>query len=96
MLGVYLSHLMDVPLVPIDPSNIARGLGGRILLVDDISDSGDTLSSVLETLKSLPQVLEVKTATLVYRDTTKVVPDYYDLMLDTPAWVVFPWEPQGE
>lgn len=63
--------------------------GERVLVVDDIADSGKTLSVANEYL-NLHGVSEVETATLITKSWTKTKPkfSYYQ----TDAWVIFPWE----
>ena len=61
----------------------------RVLLVDDVSDSGLTLEFALQAI-SLYMPVEVKTATLYMKPWTRLVPDYYAEEVD--KWVVFPWE----
>ena len=63
--------------------------GRRVLLVDDISDTGMTLQLAQEVVALyLPK--EVRTATLYIKPWTSLVPDYYGET--TEKWVVFPWE----
>ena len=63
--------------------------GRRVLLVDDISDTGMTLQLAQEVVAFyMPE--EVRTATLYIKPWTGLVPDYYGEM--TEKWVVFPWE----
>ncbi|WP_456470451.1 phosphoribosyltransferase [Caminibacter sp.] len=66
----------------------------RVLLLDDISDSGETLKEVLKTLKSLYPEVEFKTLTIFYKDHTKVMPDIY--IKKTDKWVVFFWDKEGQ
>jgi len=61
----------------------------RVLLVDDVSDSGLTLQFSVQTL-SLYMPAEIKTATLYIKPWTKYVPDYYAEQVN--EWVIFPWE----
>ncbi len=61
----------------------------RVLIVDDISDSGLSLQLATQ-LISLYSPSEVRTATLYIKPWTKMVPDYY--AYETEKWVVFPWE----
>ena len=60
----------------------------KILLVDDISDKGNTLLLAKADLESLGN--QVKVATLHYKPGTKLIPDYFASQED--AWVVYPWE----
>ncbi|MCE4628218.1 MAG: hypothetical protein F7C34_03610 [Desulfurococcales archaeon] len=63
--------------------------GKRVLLVDDISDTGLTLQLAQEIVSFyLPE--EVKTAALYIKPWTSFVTDYYGGVTD--KWVVFPWE----
>jgi len=55
-----------------------------ILIVDDISDSGQTLKHYKKQ--------GYTTATIDVRNTTITKPDYYCNWLDTPDWIVYPWE----
>ncbi len=60
----------------------------RILLVDDIIDSGDTIQAVLEKLRSHYDVA-VDVATLFYKPTASLQPRYYARIAD--AWIDFFW-----
>jgi len=61
----------------------------KVLLVDDIADTGLTLKNAIEYLKSLG-AQEIKIATIAYKPSSIVVPDFY--LFVTSKWVVFPWE----
>ena len=61
--------------------------GKRVLLVDDVSDSGHTLALVLRLLGET--ALEVLTATLYTKPRTVLVPDF--TWRETDKWIVFPW-----
>lgn len=63
--------------------------GKKILIVDDIADSGASLKVVNESLVN-KEAGEIKTATLHYKEKSEVIPDYY--LEKTDAWVVYPWE----
>ena len=66
----------------------------KVLVVDDIFDSGSTMKAVLELLS--PAVAEVKIATLYYKpeaNTTDIAPDFYGCKTD--RWIVFPHELLG-
>ena len=63
--------------------------GRRLLLVDDISDTGLTLQLAQEVI-SFYMPAEVKTASLYIKPWTNFVPDFYSRTTD--KWVVFPWE----
>lgn len=59
------------------------------LLVDDISDTGDSLIIALEHLQQRGYT-NPRTATIHMKPWTKLVPDYF--VIKTEAWVVYPWE----
>jgi uncharacterized protein len=63
--------------------------GKRVLLVDDIADSGRSLQFTAAYLKQ-EGAEQVATATLYFKPTCAVTPDYYEKT--TSNWVVFPWE----
>jgi len=66
----------------------------RVLVIDDIFDSGSTMKKVIEVLA--PAVAEIRIATLYYKlgaNTTNIAPDYYARQTD--RWIVFPHELVG-
>ncbi|MEM3421551.1 MAG: phosphoribosyltransferase [Candidatus Hadarchaeum sp.] len=63
--------------------------GKKILLVDDIADTGRSLKVALEYLRE-QGAKEVKTAALYFKPWSLVVPDFYARKTD--AWVCFPHE----
>ena len=64
-------------------------VGKRVLVVDEIADTGKSLRLVKEHI--LEQgATEVKIATVYYKPWSVVTPDYYEK--ETNCWVVFPWE----
>lgn len=66
--------------------------GKKILLLDDIADTGNTIKGVSEAVTSKYNISELKTATLVVnKSRCKSFPDFY--AFEEPSeWVVFPWE----
>jgi len=63
--------------------------GKKILVVDDIVDTGRTLQLVIDELYRYG-AREVKTLALFIKEWATIIPDYY--LLVTSKWVVFPWE----
>jgi len=61
----------------------------RVLVVDDISDTGHSLAATVEHLK-VRKPAELRTACLHVKPWTRLKPDYY--VASTKAWVVYPWE----
>ncbi|NBP01009.1 MAG: hypothetical protein EBU90_12900 [Proteobacteria bacterium] len=60
----------------------------KILLIDDISDSGDSFLHCKEMLVNK----DVITVSLFLKEKTKFVPDVVGRKVDNNNWVVFPWE----
>jgi xanthine phosphoribosyltransferase len=60
----------------------------KILLIDDISDSGDSFISIKKMLVNK----EVITASLFLKKRTKFIPDVYAKKAKDESWIVFPWE----
>ncbi len=61
-----------------------------ILIIDDLVDSGKTLDYVYALFKTTFPNAAIKTATLFYKTSSKIKPDYY--VQEINDWVVFPWE----
>lgn len=61
--------------------------GKRLLVVDDVADSGRTLALVLELLHA--QGAEARSAVLYAKPASVVDPDY--VWRRTDEWIVFPW-----
>lgn len=61
--------------------------GKRILVVDDVADSGRTLALVLKLLRGFGA--DVRSAVLYAKPTTVISPDF--VWKATDKWIVFPW-----
>lgn len=74
-------------------TSTAGPLAGRILLIDDLVDSGVTLDRVQSHLKvAFPAVTEVRSAVIWYKACSIMRPDYYvDYLPDNP-WIHQPFE----
>ncbi|MCL6433513.1 MAG: phosphoribosyltransferase [Leptolyngbyaceae cyanobacterium HOT.MB2.61] len=78
-----------------DLTMTTANLGDRVLLVDDLVDSGVTLKKTLVWLdrKYGFYIEEIRTAVLWYKDCSVITPDYYvDYLPDNP-WIHQPFEP---
>src|SRR5690606_452180 len=73
---------------------ITRGtLAGRVLLVDDMVDTGLTFNRVREHLRTqFPGIAEMKSAVLWWKGHSQAIPDYYVDKLDTNPWIHQPYE----
>jgi hypothetical protein len=61
----------------------------RVLVVDDITDTGESMIVAMDYIKTL-NPLEVKTAALQHITGSKFTPDYYGDIISW-RWVIFPW-----
>lgn len=69
-------------------------LGDRVLVVDDLVDSGVTLDVVKKHLLiEFPMIKDIRTAVLWYKAVSKYVPDYYVEYLGDSPWIHQPFEP---
>jgi xanthine phosphoribosyltransferase len=62
----------------------------KIVLVDDISDSGETLKEIVDILKTEYPNIEIKTCAIYYKLTSLVIPDFKVRVAD--KWITFFWE----
>lgn len=63
--------------------------GKKILLFDDVADTGESLIFASDYLLEQGAAL-VKTATLFFKERSAITPDYYASR--TNAWIIFPFE----
>ena len=61
----------------------------RVLIMDDVADTGESLVLVKEDVKK-QGAKEIKIATIYFKPWSKITPEYYEK--ETRCWVVFPWE----
>ena len=67
-------------------------LNGRVLLVDDLADSGETLRAVADRLRGGPlNITELRTAVIWVKGISTVLPDYYVEMLPSSPWIHQPF-----
>jgi hypoxanthine phosphoribosyltransferase len=64
--------------------------GMRVLVVDDVNDSGDTLQLAVEHIRTfLP--LEVRTAVMHDKHVTHYKVDYFTKRIIKWRWLIYPW-----
>ena len=63
----------------------------RILLVDDIADSGETFVYSVNKLRG-SFCDNVQTSSVFYKPCSKYKPDYIGLEVEADTWIVQPWE----
>lgn len=64
--------------------------GKSVLVVDDVVDTGDTFSVIMDYIKE-KNPSGVKTAVLHYKTSSTYVPDYWAQMQDKWQWIIYPW-----
>ena len=104
--GVYLSHRLKVPHEALDvrlrdhtvkPNLVvlekAFAYQKKILILDDINDSGATFQYILDNFGKHEH--RIKFAALVNNKPSKITVDFkgYEINKhEVPSWIVFPWE----
>ena len=77
-------------------SSIAPSMGGRILLCDDLSDTGITFNKSVDWLKQYEpiknKIEDIKTATLFKKKQSTFEPDFCVNRLPGNPWIVQPFE----
>ncbi|AGK62058.1 putative phosphoribosyltransferase [Archaeoglobus sulfaticallidus PM70-1] len=64
--------------------------GKKVLLVDDVADTGKTLNVVVSHLRKAG-AREIKTAVLQYKKTSEFIPDFSGEIFSRWVWIVYPW-----
>lgn len=105
--AVWLSHALDdVQVIVIYPENASMCFDNcnmsRILIVDDIADTGQTLEKIIENLKGFDEnlkkanllpIMEMRTCVLWYKEhRCDIKLDYVGTISTSDDWVQFPWE----
>ncbi len=68
-------------------------IAGKVLLVDDLVDSGVTMARVIEHLKQrFCRISDVRTAVLWYKSVSTFRPDYFVEYLEDSPWIHQPFE----
>ena len=69
-------------------------IAGRVLLVDDLADTGHTLNAVIDTLKDNYQpITELRSAVIWTKGVSSFKPDYSVEFLESNPWIHQPFEP---
>ena len=100
--AVYISHQMNLPFKsfrwstrdfesrePIEKLKEYIDAGEKLLIVDDIVDSGTTFAEIASALGSKNGVMFAST---IEKAISTYKPDFSGTILDNPDWIVFPWE----
>ncbi len=78
---------LEVPVILPPALDLGHVEAERLLVVDDVADTGETLQLVAETIR--PVVAELRTAVLFEKSRSVVRADY--VWRRTDRWIDFPW-----
>lgn len=71
---------------------IGQGVAGnKVLLVDDVCDTGDTFAVAMKHLEERIDPTEIRTAVIHYKKTSSFIPDYYARRMVKWRWIIYPW-----
>lgn len=73
------------------PTKVEDFRGRRVLIIDDICDSGTTLNLARRWVNDAG-ASEVRTLTLHYKAKSSETPDFWHTKVDDDVWVEYPWE----
>jgi len=76
--AVMLSHLLDIKMIS------SKIIPNDVLIVDDICDTGNTLKEYRE--------LNHPIATIHYKPSAIVKPNFWCVLVNEGDWIVYPWE----
>lgn len=62
----------------------------KILIVDDVTDTGDTLRAAIDYVSSLGAG-QIKTAVMQHKTSSALVPDFYADLISEWRWIIYPW-----
>ena len=69
-------------------------IAGRVLLVDDLADTGHTLKAVVDLLRTqYSPITELRTAVIWTKGVSSFEPDYSVEFLSSNPWIHQPFEP---
>ncbi|WP_278101082.1 phosphoribosyltransferase [Microbacterium proteolyticum] len=86
-----IGTVLDAPEVLPPALDLSYLQGRRVLLVDDVADSGRTLDLAVKLLDH--HGADARSAVIYTKPTTIIAPDYS--WKDTSLWIDFPWSFQG-
>jgi hypoxanthine phosphoribosyltransferase len=65
--------------------------GKRVLLLDDVSDTGDSFEIAIKHLLANGEPAELKTAVLHHKTVSSYTPDFYADIVEEWRWIIYPW-----
>ena len=102
--GIMMSHWFKKPFKPVQAAlrdfaewedYLPRPTDERVLIVDDICDSGETFEKMSKHIHKNNSKCDVRFASLIWNNEIEWEPTYYaqDMAKDSDnIWLVFPWE----
>jgi hypoxanthine phosphoribosyltransferase len=69
----------------------AETAGKRVLLVDDVSDSGDTFEAAVQHIRDRGEPGEFRTAVMHLKTVSRFTPDFYSEVVNEWHWIIYPW-----
>lgn len=69
----------------------AEVAGRRVLLVDDVSDTGDSLQVATAHLLERGEPADLRSAVLHHKRVSSFLPDYFAEELTEWRWLIYPW-----
>lgn len=65
--------------------------GRRVLLVDDVSDSGETFKLAIEHVRESGPPAELRTAVMDHKTVSAYQPDFFARHIVKWRWITYPW-----
>jgi len=65
--------------------------GRRVLLVDDVTDTGDSFAVALAHIRRKGEPTALRTLALHHKIISPYVPDYYGAKVAKWRWIIYPW-----
>ena len=69
----------------------AEVVGRRILVVDDVSDSGETFELALAHIREKGEPAELRTAAVHHKESSRYRPHFHAGRLEHWRWLIYPW-----
>jgi len=63
----------------------------RVLVVDDVTDTGDSFSATLDHIRGHGEPSELRTLVLHHKSVSSYVPDYFAKEITDWRWIIYPW-----
>jgi hypoxanthine phosphoribosyltransferase len=65
--------------------------GQRVLLVDDVTDTGDSFAVTLDHIRGKGEPAELRTLALHHKTVSPYEPHYYGAKVAKWRWIIYPW-----